>query len=176
GGLSGRRHPARRGTGALPDQVRRGAGGAGRRHRERSVARDAERFPEPVLARQTGQPHQLLVPDHVRRYGPPAALDGLFPRHRLIQNPRARRACRRVTGGFRFFVRETRVFYLFLAIIAVLGIGIYLLFILPNVPGAVEERLGVLEPLPEDLGRWKTDQESPEGQAALARGQTREIR
>lgn len=68
------------------------------------------------------------------------------------------------------------MFYLFLVIIAVLGIGIYLLFILPNVPGAVEERLGVLEPLPEDLGRWKTDQESPEGQAALARGQTREIR
>lgn len=45
--------------------------------------------------------------------------------------------------------------YVFLLIVAVLGIGLYLLFFLQNVPGAVEERLGVLEPLPADLGVWK---------------------
>lgn len=68
------------------------------------------------------------------------------------------------------------MFYVFLLVIAVLGIGIYLLFILPSVPGAVDERLGVLEPLPEDLGVWKPDEDSAEGRAARDVDQLREIR
>lgn len=67
-------------------------------------------------------------------------------------------------------------FTVFIVVIAVLGIGIYLLFILPAVPGAVEERLGVLEPLPSDLGTWKNDDGSPDGQAAHERGEIRQVR
>lgn len=72
--------------------------------------------------------------------------------------------------------RAGSLFYVFLFVIAALSIGVYLLFILPNVPGAVEERLGVPEPLPSDLGVWKRDEESPEGRAALQRGEVREER
>ncbi len=68
------------------------------------------------------------------------------------------------------------MFYVFLLVIAVLGIGIYLLFILPSVPGAVEERFGVLEPLPKDLGVWQADDESEAGKAARERGEIREVR
>jgi len=68
------------------------------------------------------------------------------------------------------------MFYLFLLVVGVLGIAIYVLFIFSQVPGAAEERLGVLEPLPSDLGRWLSDESSPEGVAAAARGQRREVR
>lgn len=59
------------------------------------------------------------------------------------------------------------MFYLFLLLIAALGVGFYLLFFFQNVPGAMEERLGVLEPLPDDLGEWKQDERSETGKAAL---------
>jgi hypothetical protein len=68
------------------------------------------------------------------------------------------------------------VFFLFLALIAVLGIGFYLLFVLNLVPGMAEERLGVLEPLPEDLGKWIPDESSEAGLAARAEGLVRETR
>lgn len=68
------------------------------------------------------------------------------------------------------------MFYVFLLVIAALAIGVYILFIMPNVPGLVEERLGVPEPLPEDLGVWKTDEASAEGKTALASGELREMR
>jgi hypothetical protein len=55
------------------------------------------------------------------------------------------------------------VFYLFLLLIAAISIGVYLLFIFSQVPGAAEQRLGVLEALPEDLGRWKSDDEPQDG-------------
>jgi hypothetical protein len=55
------------------------------------------------------------------------------------------------------------VFYLFLLVVALAGIGIYVLFVLNLVPGAAEERLGVLEPLPPDTGTWKPD---PEGEGS----------
>ncbi len=45
-----------------------------------------------------------------------------------------------------------------------------------QVPGAAEDRLGVYEPLPPDLGKWKTDESAPAAQAAAASGQLREIR
>jgi hypothetical protein len=68
------------------------------------------------------------------------------------------------------------MFYVFLLIVAAAGVGIYLLFILREVPGAAEERLGQLEPLPPDVGQWKEDRGSPEGKAALERGELRELR
>ena len=68
------------------------------------------------------------------------------------------------------------MFYVFLLIVAAAGIGIYLLFILREVPGAAEERLGTLEALPPDVGQWKKDDDSPEGKAALERGELREVR
>ncbi len=43
------------------------------------------------------------------------------------------------------------MFFLFLLIVAALGVGVYLVFIFKLVPGAAEERLGVLEPLPKDI-------------------------
>lgn len=49
-------------------------------------------------------------------------------------------------------------------VIAALGSGAYLVLFLTHVPGAGEERLGIFEPLPEDVGKWTTDPGlSPEG-------------
>jgi hypothetical protein len=68
------------------------------------------------------------------------------------------------------------MFYVFLLIVAAAGVAIYLLFILREVPGAAEERLGTLEALPADIGQWKSDEDSPEGKAARVRGELREVR
>jgi len=68
------------------------------------------------------------------------------------------------------------VFYVFLVIVAALGVGVYLLFIFKLVPGAMEERLGVLEPLPDDVGKWKTDEHSAAAQEARRNGRKREER
>ena len=68
------------------------------------------------------------------------------------------------------------MFYVFLGIVAVLGVAIYLVFIFKLVPGAAEERLGVLEPLPDDINQWHTDDQSELGKAALTRQRKREER
>ncbi|MEO6602337.1 MAG: hypothetical protein ABIQ16_20820 [Polyangiaceae bacterium] len=68
------------------------------------------------------------------------------------------------------------MFYVFLAIVSLLGVGIYLVFIFKLVPGAAEERLGVLEPLPDDINQWRIDEDSQLGKAALARQRKREER
>jgi hypothetical protein len=68
------------------------------------------------------------------------------------------------------------VLFLFLLVVGLLSIGVYVLFILNVVPGAAEERLGVLEPLPPDTGTWTADTESTEAQAAAAEGLKREVR
>ena len=68
------------------------------------------------------------------------------------------------------------MFYVFLLVLAALGIGIYLIVFLGNVPGAAEERLGVLEPLPPDVGQWQEDLASPEGKGAIEQGLKREER
>jgi hypothetical protein len=68
------------------------------------------------------------------------------------------------------------VFYVFLILVGVAAVGVYLLFIFSQVPGAKEQRLGVLEPLPPDLGKWKVDEDSPEGAAAKREGLVREVR
>ena len=64
----------------------------------------------------------------------------------------------------------------FLLVIAAIGGLLYILVIHREVPGAVEQRFGVLEALPEDIGVWKVDEESEEGKAAVARGLRRESR
>ncbi|MEI9940804.1 MAG: hypothetical protein WDO69_26610 [Pseudomonadota bacterium] len=68
------------------------------------------------------------------------------------------------------------MFFLFLLIVAALGIAIYLVFIFKLVPGAAEERLGVLEPLPDDIGQWHVDEDSALAKAALQRNRKREER
>ncbi|MEO7032310.1 MAG: hypothetical protein ABI548_00650 [Polyangiaceae bacterium] len=68
------------------------------------------------------------------------------------------------------------MFYVFLLIVAALGVAVYLVFIFKLVPGAAEERLGVLEPLPDDIGQWHADEESEQGKAALVRERKREER
>lgn len=68
------------------------------------------------------------------------------------------------------------MFFVFLLIVAALGIGVYLVFIFRLVPGAAEERLGVLEPLPDDIGQWRADEDSALGKAALERNRRREER
>lgn len=67
------------------------------------------------------------------------------------------------------------MFYLFLLGVATAG-GIIYLFIAGLFPGLKEERFGVLEPLPPDLGRWQVDSESPAGLAAAQEGKRREVR
>jgi hypothetical protein len=64
----------------------------------------------------------------------------------------------------------------FLVAIAFIGALFYVLVIYREVPGAVEQRLGVLEALPEDLNKWKADDDSEEGKAAVQKGLRREVR
>ncbi|HTQ02244.1 MAG TPA: hypothetical protein VMI54_00255 [Polyangiaceae bacterium] len=68
------------------------------------------------------------------------------------------------------------MFYVFLVLVGIAGIGVYVLFIFNLVPGVQDERLGVLEPLPPDVGRWSADTESAAGQAAARDRQVREVR
>jgi hypothetical protein len=67
------------------------------------------------------------------------------------------------------------VFYLFLLGVATAG-GIIYLFIAGLFPGLKEERFGVLEPLPPNLGQWELDAESDAGRAAATDGKKREVR
>jgi hypothetical protein len=67
------------------------------------------------------------------------------------------------------------VFYVFLLGVAAAGSIIYL-FIAGLFPGLKEERFGVLEPLPPNLGKWRDDAESEAGRAAAAAGKKREER
>ncbi len=61
-------------------------------------------------------------------------------------------------------------------VIALVGGVIYAAIVLLEVPGLADERLGRLEPLPQELNRWIADRESDAGRAALERGQVRETR
>jgi hypothetical protein len=67
------------------------------------------------------------------------------------------------------------VFYVFLLGVAAIG-GVIYLFVAGLFPGLKEERFGVLEPLPPNLGKWHDDAESDAGRAALAAGKKREQR
>lgn len=66
--------------------------------------------------------------------------------------------------------------FVFLLVLAFIGGLIYLLVVQREVPGLVDQRFGVLEALPPDVGKWKTDDESEDGKAAADRGLRREER
>lgn len=66
--------------------------------------------------------------------------------------------------------------YVFILAVAGVGFAVYLLVMYGSIPGAIEERLGTLEALPEDLNRWAQDLSSSEGRQALDVGQIREVR
>ena len=68
------------------------------------------------------------------------------------------------------------MFYLLLLFLAAIGSVIYFFFFMQSVPGAVEDRFGKLEPLPQDLGVWKEDTDSPAAIAAQKEGLKREQR
>jgi len=67
------------------------------------------------------------------------------------------------------------LFYVFLLGVAAAG-GLIYLFAAGLFPGLKEERFGVLEPLPQNLGKWQDDVDSEAGRAAAAAGQKREVR
>jgi len=67
------------------------------------------------------------------------------------------------------------LFYFFLVVVGILALGVYVLFIFNLVPGVREERMGVLEELPSDVGKWKVD-EGGEGSQPAPDGLVRETR
>src|SRR3954462_15388426 len=66
--------------------------------------------------------------------------------------------------------------YVLLGCIALGALAVYLLIVFREVPGAISERLGELEGLPQNLGEWNVDHASPEAQRAAERGLSREQR
>ena len=66
--------------------------------------------------------------------------------------------------------------YLLLIFIGVAAVAVYLLVVFNEVPGAVSERWGELEDLPENLGEWSADTTSEQAIAAAAQGLAREVR
>jgi len=60
--------------------------------------------------------------------------------------------------------------------IAAVAIGAYLYLVFREVHGAIEERLGEYEALPQDVGEWRRDDESPEAKLATQEGLFREVR
>jgi hypothetical protein len=66
--------------------------------------------------------------------------------------------------------------YLFVIIIGGLGTLAYLAIMFNAVPGAIDERLGHYEALPEDLGEWRYDVSSPEGVSLASDGKRLERR
>lgn len=66
--------------------------------------------------------------------------------------------------------------YTFVFAVGAVGFLIYLLLMFTAVPGALDERLGKLEPLPDQLGRWVVDQDSPQAEAARGEQLVREVR
>ena len=63
-----------------------------------------------------------------------------------------------------------------LLFIGIAAVAVYLLVVFREVPGAVTERWGDLEGLPQDLGQWVVDLDSEAANEARERGQVREIR
>jgi hypothetical protein len=66
--------------------------------------------------------------------------------------------------------------YLMLLFFGIAAVAVYLLVVFREVPGAVTERWGELEGLPDDLGEWSVDDESEAAIEARQRGQVREVR
>lgn len=68
------------------------------------------------------------------------------------------------------------MFYVFLVIVGVIGVGLYVTMFVREVPGFKEQRFGKLEDLPSDLGKWKEDTGSTVGARAKEDGLKREVR
>jgi hypothetical protein len=68
------------------------------------------------------------------------------------------------------------MFYLFLLLIGLAAVATYAAFMLRLVPGLAEQRFGVLEDLPPDLGTWKTDETSTFAGRAASEGLVRQVR
>jgi hypothetical protein len=66
--------------------------------------------------------------------------------------------------------------YVLLAVVGLAAVVVYVLVIFREVPGAVAERWGELEQLPENLGQWTRDESSNEARSAAERGLDREVR
>jgi hypothetical protein len=66
--------------------------------------------------------------------------------------------------------------YALLAVIGLAAVVVYVLVIFREVPGAVAERWGELESLPQNLGQWTRDESSEQARSAAARGLDREVR
>jgi hypothetical protein len=66
--------------------------------------------------------------------------------------------------------------YLMLLFVGIAAVAVYLLVVFREVPGAVTERWGELEGLPDDLGEWLRDLDSEAAVEAQQRGLEREVR
>src|SRR5690554_186770 len=66
--------------------------------------------------------------------------------------------------------------YAFVFSVGAVGFLIYLMLMFTAVPGALDERLGALEPLPDPLGRWVVDEDSEQAKAARREQLVREVR
>jgi hypothetical protein len=66
--------------------------------------------------------------------------------------------------------------YLTLLFIGIAAVAVYLLVVFREVPGAITERWGELEGMPEDLGQWTRDEDSEAANEAEQRGLIREVR
>jgi hypothetical protein len=66
--------------------------------------------------------------------------------------------------------------YLMLLFVGLTAVAVYLLVVFREVPGAVTERWGELEGLPDDLGEWIRDLDSEAAIEARQRGLEREVR
>lgn len=67
-------------------------------------------------------------------------------------------------------------FYAFLLAVGAIGLAAYVSLYLRLVPGFAEQRLGKLEELPPDVGKWKLDEGSAEATRARSMGLVRETR
>lgn len=66
--------------------------------------------------------------------------------------------------------------FVFVVLVAAVGTGLYLTLMYGSIPGAIDERLGKLEPLPASLGQWLVDDETELGRQRIALGRVREVR
>ncbi len=66
--------------------------------------------------------------------------------------------------------------YIFVLTIAAIGTAFYLLVMYSSIPGAVEERFGELEALPDNLDKWLQEEGTEAADAAASEGLTREVR
>lgn len=67
-------------------------------------------------------------------------------------------------------------FYGFLLVVGAIGFLAYVSLYFRLVPGFAEQRLGTLEDLPPDVGKWKVDEDSGDAKRVRSMGLIRETR